>query len=205
MSRYQITLPLIDPKGSIDPAANALLEAGKKAAKGMLPNMYLAMANTPAVLSTYLHGYGLLREQTTFTVAELEIVFLVISRENGCDYCVAAHSLLADLGGIPREFTDAIRDGLPLPDPKLESLSQFTRQFLLSRGMPEKAEVDRFLAAGFTEHQVLELILAISVKTLSNYVNHVFDTKLDPVMKVREYSAFKLGQKVVSAFKGTKK
>lgn len=201
MSTYTVTLPLIDPASVIDPDLAALLKDGKKAAKGMLPNMYLAMANVPALLSTYLHGYTQLRERSTLTGPELEVVFLAISEENGCDYCVAAHSLVADLGGVPREVTDAIRDGRPIPDQRMAALASMAREMLLSRGRPDGAAVHAFLTAGFTNQHLLEIVLAIGVKTLSNYTNHLFDTPLDRVFKVREYSAFKLGQKIVGAFK----
>jgi alkylhydroperoxidase family enzyme len=42
-------------------------------------------------------------------------------------------------------------------------------------------DLQAFLAAGFSERQVLEIILAIAVKTISNYSNHVFHTEVDPV------------------------
>jgi hypothetical protein len=76
------------------------------------------------------------------------------------------------------------------------------REILLSRGRPSEEVVQEFLAAGYTQVQVLEIVLAIAVKTLSNYTNHMFDTPLDAPFKVREYSAYKLGQKVVEAFRG---
>ena len=75
------------------------------------------------------------------------------------------------------------------------------REMLLSRGRPSSEAVQAFLSAGFTEQQMLEIVLAIAVKTLSNYTNHLFDTPLDAPFKVREYTAYKLGQKVVEAFR----
>lgn len=63
---------------------------------GFIPNMYANMANAPAVLSTYLHGYGLFRGESGFSPAEQEVVFLAVSQVNGCSYCTAAHSMIAD-------------------------------------------------------------------------------------------------------------
>jgi alkylhydroperoxidase family enzyme len=83
--------------------------------------------------------------------------------------------------------TEAIRDGRAIPDPKLAALSAFTDVLLTKRGLPSKAEVAAFLAAGYSERQILELILAISVKTLSNYSNHLFHTALDPAFTGREW------------------
>ena len=63
---------------------------------GFIPNMYANMANAPAVLSTYLHGYALFRQESGLTAPEQEVVFLAVSQANGCTYCTAAHSMIAD-------------------------------------------------------------------------------------------------------------
>ena len=63
---------------------------------GFVPNMYRTMANSGGYLSTYAHGYNAFRQNSGFTPVEQELIFLVISRENGCDYCTAAHSMIAD-------------------------------------------------------------------------------------------------------------
>ena len=74
-----------------------------------------------------------------------------------------------------------MRAGLLLPDAKLQALSVFTRVMVASRGKPTRQDLQAFLAAGFGERQVLEIILAIAVKAISNYSNHVFHTDVDPV------------------------
>ncbi|GHB15203.1 carboxymuconolactone decarboxylase family protein [Modicisalibacter luteus] len=162
-----------------DPKAKPLLEQ-TKASLGMVPNMYATMANSPGLLSTYLHGYDYFREDSGFTPAEQEVVFLTVSRENGCHYCVAAHSMLADTQSkVPTEVTDAIRDGTEVPDEKLAALSTFTRAMFQSRGFPQREDVHAFLDAAYSERHVLEIVLAIAVKTISNYANHLFDTEVD--------------------------
>ena len=169
--------------------AKLLLEIARKR-NGMIPNMYAYMANSPGLLSTYMHGYELFRKESGFTLAEQEVVFLTISYENGCAYCVAAHSVVADMQSkVPLEVTEAIRNGNEIPDEKLKALSEFTSIMLNKRGRPDREDVVRFLDAGYTEKQILEILLALAVKTISNYSNHVFDTPLDPVFKEREWSA----------------
>lgn len=84
--------------------------------------------------------------------------------------------------------TDAIWDGRPIADAKMAALATFTRTLVKSRGFPSKADVQSFLAAGDSEQQILEIVLAISVKTLSNYANHLFHTPLDPVFKARRWA-----------------
>jgi uncharacterized peroxidase-related enzyme len=150
--------------------------------------MYAGMANSPGLLETYMDGYDRFRKDSGLTPAEQEVVFLTISRTNGCDYCVAAHSLIADqMSKVPPAVTEAVRDGRAVPDPKLAALSAFTDVLLTKRGLPSKADVAAFLAAGYGERQILELILAIAVKTLSNYSNHLFHTALDPAFVGREW------------------
>jgi len=106
--------------------------------------------------------------------------FLTISIENDCDYCVAAHSMMADkVSGVPMQALKAIREGDIIQDARLAALSTFTRRLLQSRGRPVEAEVKEFLKAGFKEEQILEVVLAIAVKTISNYANHLFNTKID--------------------------
>jgi AhpD family alkylhydroperoxidase len=150
--------------------------------------MYAAMANSPALLETYMDGYDRFRNDSGFTPAEQEVVFLTISRNNGCDYCMAAHSLIADkISKVPPPVTEAIREGRAIPDAKLAALSTFTETLLATRGLPSKADVQAFLSAGYEERHVLEIILAIAVKTMSNYSNHLFHTPLDAMFVTREW------------------
>jgi uncharacterized peroxidase-related enzyme len=185
-SEYKLTLSPRTLHNS-DPKAKALLEKAR-AQTGFIPNMYAAMANSPALLETYMDGYDRFRNDSGFTPAEQEVVFLTISRNNGCDYCMAAHSLIADkISKVPPPVTEAIREGRAIPDAKLAALSTFTETLLATRGLPSKADVQAFLSAGYEERHVLEIILAIAVKTMSNYSNHLFHTPLDAMFVTREW------------------
>ena len=159
-----------------------------QAGMGMVPNMYAAMVNLPALLDTYNHGYAKFRAEAGFTPVEQEVVFLAISRFNGCHYCVAAHSFVGDMmSKVPTEVTDAIRNGHTVPDTKLEALRAFAHQMTESRGNPSLKQANAFLAAGYTEEHILGIILAISVKVISNYTNHIFHTELDSGFAARAW------------------
>ncbi|WP_294570094.1 carboxymuconolactone decarboxylase family protein [uncultured Arthrobacter sp.] len=176
-----------------------LLDRGKRAAR-MLPNVYRVMANSPALLDTYLTGYEQFRAESGFDPVEQEVVFLTISAENACEYCMAAHSLVADtVARVPHAVTEAVRGGTPIPDPRLEALSTFTRQLLLERGRPTEDQVAAFRAAGYTDQHALHLVLALAVKTLSNYTNHLADTPLDTVFRAREWKAFTIATRTFQA------
>lgn len=145
--------------------------------------MYAAMANLSAVLEQYSASYAAFRETAGFTPAEQETVFLTISQANDCHYCTAAHSMLADvMSGVPKDALDALRKGDTPADDQLGALSEFTRRMTLLRGAVEQDDVDRFLAAGFTNHHVFGVILAIACKTFSNYTNHLVGTEVDAAM-----------------------
>lgn len=147
---------------------------------GFIPNMYANMVNAPAVLSTYLHGYGLFRGESGLTPAEQEVVFLAVSRTNGCNYCTAAHSMIADkMSGVPAPVLQAIRSHQPIPDMKLAALFDVTTEMVKSLGQPSPAAVKAFLDAGYQERDLLYIVLAVSVKVLSNYSNHAFGTAVD--------------------------
>lgn len=185
---FKTSLPLRTTEDP-NPAVSAPLKA-VQAGMGMVPNMYAAMVNLPALLDTYNHGYGKFRAEAGFSSVEQEVVFLAISRFNGCHYCVAAHSFVGDMmSKVPAEVTDAIRDGRPVPDIKLEALRAFAHQMTESRGNPTPEQAKAFLAAGYTEEHILGIVLAMSVKVISNYSNHIFHTELDPGFATRAWSA----------------
>jgi uncharacterized peroxidase-related enzyme len=164
---------------SADATQKEVLEGALKAV-GFIPNMYANMVNVPGVLSTYLHGYAAFRQKSGLTPTEQEVVFLAISQQNGCNYCTAAHSMLADkMSGVPAPVLAAIRSGQPIPDAKLAALYAFAQELVRTAGKPGQAVADVFLAAGYTEATALQVILASAVKTLSNYSNHLFQTEVD--------------------------
>ncbi len=184
---FRSSLPLRQT-GDPDPQVSQPLSATQQA-MGMVPNMYGAMANLPALLETYQFGYQRLREKSSFSVVEQEVLFLAISRENECHYCVAAHSFVADtMSKVPPEVTDAIREDRPIPDPKLEVLREFARSMVASRGNPTAEDARAFLDGGYSEEQILAVILAIGVKVLSNYTNHIFATEVDPPFAGRAWT-----------------
>lgn len=184
---YKLTLSkrtVDDP----DPGVSGILKDVQEK-MGMVPAMYAGMVNCPPLLESYLGGYDGFRSSSGFTPVEQEIVFLTISRLHECRYCMAAHSFVADvMSKVPPEVTDAIRNDQPIADAKLETLRQFTRIMTESRGNPTPEQGRAFLDAGYTEAHMLAIILAISVKVISNYSNHLFHTEVDAGFASRAWS-----------------
>jgi len=170
------------------PIASTILESTKKA-MGFVPNMYTGMANNSSLLDSYVYSYKSFRQNSGFNAVEQEIIFLSVAYENNCDYCMAAHSFVADkTSKVPVEITDAIRSNENITDSKFKVLSAFARLITRNRGHVSNQEVNDFLSAGYTESHVLGVITAVGVKTFSNYFNHIAETTLDDVFKSREWS-----------------
>lgn len=160
------------------PAAASESVATAVKAYGFLPNLLALMAEAPALLKAY-QALGGLFEATSFDKTERQVVLLATSYENGCEYCVAAHTAIAGMQKVPDDVVAAIREGRPLADPKLEALRRFTAAIVTSRGRPSDADTEAFRAAGYGNQQVLEVLLGVGMKTLSNYTNHLANTPLD--------------------------
>lgn len=131
---------------------------------GFIPNMYANMVNLAPVLSTYLHGYAEFRNKSGFNPVEQEVVFLALSLTNGCQYCGAAHSMLADkMSGVPADVLAAIREGNPIPDAKLQTLYDFTVELVeqkaksaqpLARNSRQRASPTNMLWGSFWLHRL---------------------------------------------------
>ncbi|GMR18190.1 MAG: carboxymuconolactone decarboxylase family protein [Gammaproteobacteria bacterium] len=149
-----------------------------KGSYGFIPNLYAIMAESPSLVKAYA-TISQIFEETSFSDTEKQLILLAISHENTCDYCMAAHSTVAQIKKVPLEIIEALRDGRPLPDKKLEALRQFVRTVVVNRGHATEVEVKAFLDAGYTRAQLLDVLVGVGMKTLSNYTNHIADTPLD--------------------------
>lgn len=154
---------------------------------GFQPNLFGKFAHSPAPLNAYL-SLSEAYEGSSLTPVEQNVVLLSASRENGCYYCVAVHSAMGDMQDHPGEVIDAIRNGEPIPNAKLEALRQFTQSVVRNRGQVDDSVVENFLSAGFEEKQALEVLVGIAMKTLSNYTNSLTKPPLDDAFKAREWS-----------------
>ncbi len=170
-------LPVIDNKDAKPESAALLNEVEKKF--GFVPNLMRVIASSPTALQAYLNLSELV-EKTHFTPEEQQAILLAVSVENNCDYCVAAHSMVAvRMAGMSPDRLKLLREGNGLGHEKLDSLVEFTREVVRMRGFASEKAVSQFFAAGFSKEQLLEVLVCITMKTLSNYTNHIAETPLD--------------------------
>jgi len=169
-------------------AARSLLE-GAQQKFGFIPNLLGSFAESPATLQAYLE-LGALMGKTALTPVEQQVVLLAASAENHCTYCVAAHSVIAkQMVKADAAIVDALRELQPLPERKLEALAVFTRAVVKQRGHVDAKVLDDFIGAGYSLAQVLDVVLGVAMKTLSNYANHIMHTPLDVQFQAEAWDA----------------
>lgn len=166
--------------------AKPLLEQANKD-YGMVPGLYQVMASSPELLKSYFSLHELF-DKTDLTINERNVVWLVISIENECHYCVPAHTAIAKQQGVSDDIIDALRNNKPLADTKLEALRKLTITLVRNGGRATPEELAMFLSAGFKPRHILDILVGMAQKTLSNYTNHLSNTEIDEPFKAFTWS-----------------
>jgi uncharacterized peroxidase-related enzyme len=165
------------PEGS-----RPLLEKIQKSFK-FIPNLYGVFANSPVLLEGFLGLEGAF-DKGTLSAVERQIILLAASVENSCKYCTAAHStLLKAFLHVPAEVVSAVRSNVPVSDPKLNALVALTKEIVAKRGYVEAQTIENFLAAGYRKDQILEVLMGVALKTISNYTDHISPNELDQAFR----------------------
>lgn len=145
---------------------------------GMVPNLFQVFAESPSAAAAYA-SLGQLFGETSLSPTEQNVLLVAISVTNSCEYCVAAHTAIAQGAQMPDGVIEAIREGRPIEDAKLQAFRAFVQEVVVTRGRPSESIQGAFFAAGYTKKNVLEVVVGVTMKTLSNYVNHFAETPLD--------------------------
>jgi uncharacterized peroxidase-related enzyme len=165
-------------------AAQPLLEAVKKQL-GVVPNLFRLVANSPAALEGYLGLNGALGKGT-LDAKTRERIALAVAEINGCSYCLSAHSYPGkNLAKLDDAELAANRRG-GSTDPKADAAVRFAVKVVENRGHVTDAELSAVRMAGYSDAQILEIVLHVALNTLTNYVNEVAKTDIDfPVVQAR--------------------
>lgn len=161
------------------PARSRPALAAAEHAFGFVPGALARWAASPALLE----GFELVRkvfERSTLSHLEQEVVILVVAYENECELCMALHSAALTRAKVEPELLEALRRGSALGDPRLQALADYTRHVLATRGKVAEQDLARFLDAGFSREQALEVVLGASATTLSTYANRLTRAPVDP-------------------------
>ena len=145
-----------------------------------IPNLMAILANSPTALQGYL-ALDAIWEDGSFPPWERQLILLAASVENECNYCVAVHSSIAKNAlHIPTQIISAIANNTSLTDGKLNALICLVKELVRERGYASEASLKNFIAVGYRKEQVMELLLAIALKTISNYLDHISPAPIDP-------------------------
>lgn len=168
----QINVPTRD---DVSPANQAIFDQleGKL---GMVPNLYATLAHSEHALGNYL---AFQNAKSSIQGKAREVVNLVVSQVNACAYCLAAHTVIGGMVGFKPEQMLEIRAGRVSFDAKLDALAKLTREIAVNRGHADQALVEAFLAAGWTKANLVDAIVAIGDKTVTNYLHATTKVPVD--------------------------
>ncbi|MDA7747345.1 carboxymuconolactone decarboxylase family protein [Psychromonas sp.] len=164
------------------PAESKAILEGSIKQMGVVPNLFGTMAESPNILKAYTQLHELFAS-TSFDAEELTVVWQTINVEHECHYCVPAHTAIAHSMKVDATLTEALRNSEAMPNKKLQALHDFTLSMVRNRGNVSEEDLSAFFAEGYGQQQVLEIILGLSQKVISNYVNHVAHTPVDPMFE----------------------
>jgi alkylhydroperoxidase family enzyme len=153
------------------------------AAFGFLPKLHQVLAEAPATYEAYNRLWDLINSKTTLSPLEQQVVMMTSNYENRCHYCTAGHSMLMQMMKMPPDHIEALREGRPLPEARLEALRTFTLSLIRERGHVGDRRLQDFLDAGYTKRQALEVLTGLAAKLISNFTNALAHTELDEPVK----------------------
>lgn len=167
-----VTVPTYE---QVSPTNQALFDKLKKAF-GRVPNLFATFAHSETALETYL---SLQNAKTSLSPKAREVIYLVVSQVNDCAYCLAAHTAVGKMLGFTPEQILEIRRGGASFDPRLDALAKLVRNITLERGHPDPALVQAFFAAGWTEGNLVDALVAVGDKMISNFLHGATEIPVD--------------------------
>lgn len=167
------------------PAASQPLLAGVKAKLGSAPNLFRLVALSPAALEGYLGLSGALGKGS-LDARTRERIALAVAEYNGCSYCTSAHSFIGkNMAGLTDAEIAANRDGTST-DARAAAAIEFATKVVDTRGHVSDADLAAVRLAGYSDADIVEIVLHVALNTLTNYVNEVAQTTIDfPVARAR--------------------
>ncbi len=165
----------VPTRDQVSPANQALFDQLKKGL-GMVPNLYATLALSEHALGNYL---AFQNAKSSITGKAREVVNLVVSQVNGCQYCLAAHTVIGGMVGFKPEQIIEIRRGGASFDARLDALAKLVKGIATERGHADPARVQAFFDAGWTPENLVDVIVVIGDKTVTNYLHATTQVPVD--------------------------
>ncbi len=143
---------------------------------GFVPNLYAAYAYNDTALGDYL---TLQNRKSTLSGKEREVINLVVSQVNECRYCQSAHTALGKMNGFSEDQILELRAGEASFDPKLDALAKYVKNITVNRSKPDAEVVENLFSAGYTKANLIDIILVIGDKVISNFLHGTTQVPID--------------------------
>ena len=165
----------VPTREEVAPANQAIFDNLKKNL-GFVPNLYAYYAKNDTALGDYL---ALQNRKSTLNNKEREVVNLVTSQINGCKYCQSAHTVLGKMNGFTDEQVIELRKGSASWDAKLDALVKFTAAVVTNKGNAPEEVKEAFFEAGYTEANMIDVVIVVGDKIISNYIHNLTQFEID--------------------------
>ena len=157
---------LVPTREQVSPANQVLFDSLTKAI-GSVPNLFAVFAHSENALGTYL---ALSNAKTSLRAKEKEIINLVVSQVNSCEYCLAAHTAISKMQGFTDEQILEIRRASISFDSKFDALAKLAKSIAENKGHADEQLVENFYAAGYNEGSLIDVVMVVGDKTITNYI-----------------------------------
>lgn len=147
-----------------------------KKAVGFVPNLFATYAHSENALGNYLN---LSNAKTSLKTKEKEVVNLAVSQVNNCVYCLSAHTAIGKMNGFTDEQILELRAGNASFDNKLDALAKLAKNITENRGATDNQVLENFFEAGWTKENLIDTIVLVGDKTISNYINNTTEIPVD--------------------------
>lgn len=144
---------------------------------GKVPNIFLHMGNSPAILKGYL-ALSDAAGQSSLSAKVREEIALVVSQANNCNYCLSAHTVIGKGAGLSEQEILAARKGAAA-DSKTKAILIFSKAVVDKKGLVNDSDVTALKSAGVSDQEIADIILVVIQTIFTNYFNHIVDTPID--------------------------
>lgn len=134
---------------------------------GFVPNLYATFAHSDTALGDYL---AFQNRKSSLKAKEREVINLVVSQVNECEYCIAAHTAIGRMNGFSDEQILEIRGGEASFDVKIDALARFVKDITINRSKPSDEAVEALFDAGYTKENLVDIVVVIGDKIVSNFL-----------------------------------
>lgn len=156
-----------------------------KNALGFVPNLYATYAHSENALGNYLAFSG---AKTSLSAKQKEVVNLAVSQVNECLYCLAAHTAIGKMNGFTDDQILELRKGRASFDTKLDALARLAKNITENKGTTDAEVLEYYFNAGWTKENLVDTIVLVGDKTISNYLHKTTDVPVDfpaaPILEV---------------------